>query len=62
MDIKLSKDEIFNAISKGVQKAFEEAIWRDGRISAWREDMKDAMSNGVYSAVYEAEKEKGDEI
>lgn len=61
MDIKLSKDEIFTAISEGVQKAFEEAIWKDGRIAMWRGDMTDAITNGAYRAVYDAQQEKGDE-
>jgi hypothetical protein len=61
MDIKLSKDEIFTAISEGVQKAFSDAIWRDGFVAKWTDDMTDAISNGAYRAVYEAQKEKGDE-
>ena len=61
MDIKLSKDEIFTAISEGVQKAFSDAIWRDGFVNMWTDDMTDAISNGAYRAVYEAQKEKGDE-
>lgn len=60
MDIKLSKDEIFTAISEGVQRAFADAIWKDGFAAKWTDDMTDAITNGAYLAVYDAQQEKGD--
>jgi len=52
---RLTKDEIFAAISEGTEKAMLQAFYRLDAPGMWTSQMKDAISSGAYRAVYEAE-------
>ena len=54
----LSKEETYAAIRDGAYKAIAEAVWSDNLPGLWTREMKDAMTDGAYRAVYETEEKR----